>query len=89
MLILLYILLPFLYLLLISTTEREEDGVVEFNLTGGFLILILYMFTFPLFMFTFMPISIQSIFVRVQWKPIRHTRAMNRAAVESNRSDRR
>lgn len=45
MLILLYILLPFLYLLLISTTEREEDGVVEFNLTGGFLILILYMFT--------------------------------------------
>ena len=50
---------------------------------------ILYMFTFPLFMFTFMPISIESIFVRVQWKPIRHTRAMNRAAVESNRSDRR
>ncbi len=46
---------------------------------------ILYTFTFPLFMFTFMPISIQSIFCRVTWKPIRHTRALSRAAVEGHR----
>ena len=43
---------------------------------------ILYSLTFPLFMFTFMPISIQSMFCKVEWKPIRHTRALTKAAVE-------
>ena len=43
---------------------------------------LLYMLTFPLFMFTFMPISIQALFCKVQWKPIRHTRALSRAAIE-------
>ena len=42
---LLYILLPFLYLFLISTSERERYGIVVFKLRGGLLILLFYMIT--------------------------------------------
>ncbi len=34
---------------------------------------ILYTFTFPLFMFTYIPISLTAFFVKVEWKPIVHT----------------
>lgn len=34
---------------------------------------ILSLFTFPLFMFTYLPIGIESLFVRPGWKPIKHT----------------
>jgi len=34
---------------------------------------ILYLFTFPLFMFTYVPIAIAAVFKRVTWVPIRHT----------------
>lgn len=38
---------------------------------------ILFTFTFPLFMFTYVPICIASLFARrVGWKPIRHKRAV-------------
>lgn len=37
---------------------------------------LLYMFTFPLFMFTYLPICIASLFIDVQWQPIRHQRSM-------------
>ena len=33
---------------------------------------ILYTFTFPLFMFTYIPISIYVLFRKVEWKPIEH-----------------
>lgn len=33
---------------------------------------ILYLMTFPLFMFTYAPIAIAAIFSKVTWKPIRH-----------------
>lgn len=33
---------------------------------------ILYLFTFPLFMFTYIPISFVALFRRVEWTPIRH-----------------
>jgi len=33
---------------------------------------ILYTFTFPLFMFTYIPISFAALFTRVTWKPIEH-----------------
>lgn len=36
----------------------------------------LYVFTFPLFMLTYIPICIASLFTKVEWKPIRHERAM-------------
>ncbi len=37
---------------------------------------LLYVFTFPLFMLTYIPICIESLFVKVEWRPIRHERSM-------------
>lgn len=34
---------------------------------------IFYAFTFPLFMLTYIPISLAAFFVKVEWKPIAHT----------------
>lgn len=36
---------------------------------------IFYTFTFPLFMFTYVPISIRAFFGKCTWKPIEHTRS--------------
>lgn len=33
----------------------------------------LYVFTFPLFMFTYIPISLAALVKKVEWKPIYHT----------------
>lgn len=44
---------------------------------------LLYAFTFPLFMLTYIPICIASLFVRVEWKPIRHERAMTLEQIKS------
>ena len=33
---------------------------------------VFYAFTFPLFMFTYIPISVAAIFKKVEWKPIEH-----------------
>ena len=33
---------------------------------------IFYAFTFPLFMFTFLPVAIVALFKKVEWKPIEH-----------------
>lgn len=38
---------------------------------------ILYTFTFPLFMMTYIPISLLALFCRVEWKPIEHRRAVS------------
>lgn len=38
---------------------------------------IFYMFTFPIFIFTYIPISIVAIFKKIEWKPIRHNIAKN------------
>ena len=35
---------------------------------------LLYLLTFPLFMFTYIPISVAALFVNVEWKPIVHQR---------------
>lgn len=35
---------------------------------------VFYMFTFPLFMMTWLPISIAALFRKVEWTPIEHTR---------------
>lgn len=37
---------------------------------------IFYAFTFPLFMFTYLPISFCALFMKVEWKPIRHSVAV-------------
>ena len=33
---------------------------------------ILYVFTFPLFMFTYVPIALSALVRKVEWKPIQH-----------------
>lgn len=38
---------------------------------------IFYAFTFPVFMFTYLPICIASLFKDVSWQPIDHSRSMN------------
>lgn len=38
---------------------------------------VLYTFTFPVFMLTYIPISIAALFVKVEWKPIEHNRALS------------
>ena len=38
---------------------------------------ILYAFTFPLFMFTYIPIAFASLFTNPGWKPIRHSSTFN------------
>ena len=40
---------------------------------------ILYTFTFPLFMMTYIPISFLALFCKVEWKPIEHRRAVSLA----------
>ena len=37
---------------------------------------VLYAFTFPLFMLTYLPICAASLFARPEWKPIQHRRSM-------------
>ncbi len=37
---------------------------------------IMYTFTFPLFMLSYLPVAIISIFAKSEWKPIRHTAVM-------------
>ena len=31
-----------------------------------------YLFAFPLFMLTYLPITVAALFQKVEWKPIRH-----------------
>ncbi len=38
---------------------------------------IAYMFTFPFFMLTYIPISLAAIFAKVKWEPIQHDRPLN------------
>ena len=34
---------------------------------------ILYLFTFPIFMYTYLPISVVALVKKIEWKPIRHS----------------
>lgn len=34
---------------------------------------VFFLFTFPLFMMTYLPISVAALFYKPQWKPIRHS----------------
>ena len=45
---------------------------------------VLYAFTFPLFMLTYVPICIASLFTKVEWKPICHTRVMTLEQIEES-----
>ena len=44
----------------------------------------LYTFTFPVFMLTYVPICIVSLFAKVEWKPILHDKVMTLEQIESS-----
>lgn len=46
---------------------------------------ILYTFTFPLFMFTFIPIAICALFGNVTWQPIAHTQSASLATIKQGK----
>ncbi len=48
---------------------------------------IVYMFTFPFFMMTYLPISIASLFGKVEWKPINHSKSVKSMREASNGAD--
>ena len=45
---------------------------------------VLYTFTFPLFMFTYIPISFVAFFKKVKWTHIEHKRSMNLEEIKEN-----
>lgn len=47
---------------------------------------VLYTFTFPLFMMTYIPISFAALFQKVEWKPIEHKVALTLREVQSRAS---
>lgn len=44
---------------------------------------IMYTFTFPLFMATYIPISLCALFARVEWKPIEHKAALKLSDIQN------
>ena len=48
---------------------------------------ILYMFTFPLFIFSFIPIAFIALFKRVEWTPIIHDGASTLSDVRGEEGD--
>ena len=48
---------------------------------------IFYLFTFPLFMFTYVPISIAALFKKVEWKPIEHKAVVTINELNDNNSN--
>lgn len=46
---------------------------------------ILYMFTFPVFMMTYIPITVAALFKKVEWKPIVHSKAKSLADITNSR----
>ena len=57
--------------LLTTLTEWNNIRASTFNK-------ILYTFTFPLFLATYIPIAFYALFARVTWVPIKHSLSVNR-----------
>ena len=51
--------------LITAVTERKQIHTTMMKR-------ILYVFTFPLFMFTYIPIAFSALFTRCSWKPVKH-----------------
>ena len=56
----------------------RKTAVPLFNMDTFFLVFL----AFPLFMLTYVPICIASLFTKVEWKPICHTRVMTLEQIE-------
>lgn len=78
-----------------SLLQSAANVCLTFILIGGVTLLtewknihapaykkILYLFTFPLFMLTYIPISVAALFVNVDWKPIAHSRSRTLAEIK-------
>lgn len=48
---------------------------------------VLYFFTFPIFMLSYVPISLVALFTRVEWKPIEHKRVVNVEEIEAKNKE--
>lgn len=59
-------LILFILGLITTITEWKQINAKTFNK-------IKYMFTFPLFIFTYVPISIVALYKKIEWKPITHS----------------
>ena len=58
-----------MFLLLGAITTITEWGQIHCSKVKR----VLYLFTFPIFMLTYVPIAIVALFKKVEWKPITHT----------------
>ena len=72
------VLLPMVSALICSYTLMLILGAVTLvtewkNIKADTQRKIVYLFSFPVFMMTYAPIAIASLFVKAEWKPIRHT----------------
>lgn len=56
--------------LITTITERKQIHCSTIKMIG-------YTFTFPLFMLTYVPISVIALFKKVRWEPIKHSVAMS------------
>ena len=45
---------------------------------------IIYLFTFPVFMFTYFPVAFVAIFAKTEWKPIKHSVSVQQLCVEGS-----
>ena len=61
-----------LFIISLLTTLKEWKNIYCANLKK-----IIYIFTCPIFMLTYMPITIVALFKKVEWTPIAHTRRLN------------
>ncbi len=48
---------------------------------------LLLLLAFPLFMLTYIPISVSALFTRVEWTPIRHKYAVSAKEIEANKKE--
>ncbi len=79
----------------LSLAQSAANVYLTFILIGGVTLItewkkihagalkkVLYLFTFPLFMLTYIPISVAALFVDVEWKPIVHSRSRTLAEIK-------
>ena len=73
--------LLFMFILGVLTTFVEWDSI---HSTKGKKIR--YMFTFPFFMITYIPIALVALVKKAEWKPIKHSIAVNVEDIQSDRN---
>lgn len=75
-----FYLLFFILGAITTITERKQIHCGKFKK-------FIYVFTFPLFMLTYVPISIIALFKRVKWEPIKHSVTKDLTDITSNTTE--